>query len=143
VKCTSFSSYFLLWPSFVRLPPLPQRSGDHAPSTSAYRILLSQFNYSDEYPEGSSRTVMHFQLVQTQTLANPRTKPGTSSLPTLVELLFTSCRCGGTWNTIRENLDYIQNAGFTAIWISPVNQNYEGPRSAYGDPYHGMSPSLP
>jgi len=45
--------------------------------------------------------------------------------------------CGGTWNTTRENLDYIQNAGFTAIWISPVNQNYEGPRTPYGDPYHG------
>ncbi|THH15893.1 hypothetical protein EW146_g4659 [Bondarzewia mesenterica] len=45
--------------------------------------------------------------------------------------------CGGTWNTIRENLDYIQDAGFTAIWISPVSQNYQGPRSAYGDPYHG------
>ncbi|KAJ7168123.1 alpha-amylase [Mycena crocata] len=45
--------------------------------------------------------------------------------------------CGGTWNSIRENLDYIQDAGFTAIWISPVNQNYQGPRSAYGDPYHG------
>ncbi|KAJ6606573.1 glycoside hydrolase family 13 protein [Mycena vulgaris] len=43
--------------------------------------------------------------------------------------------CGGTWNSIRENLDYIQNAGFTAIWISPVNQNYEGPTSAYGDAY--------
>ena len=23
------------------------------------------------------------------------------------------------------------------VWISPVSQNYEGPRSAYGDPYHG------
>ena len=51
-------------------------------------------------------------------------------------------------------MDYIQNAGFTAgarlfcpwilfhdtfavVWISPVNQNYEGPRSAYGDAYHG------
>ncbi|KAF8636557.1 hypothetical protein AX17_003369 [Amanita inopinata Kibby_2008] len=45
--------------------------------------------------------------------------------------------CGGTWNTIRENLDYVQNAGFTAIWISPVSQNYEGPRTAYGDAYHG------
>ncbi|KAF5324747.1 hypothetical protein D9611_004519 [Ephemerocybe angulata] len=45
--------------------------------------------------------------------------------------------CGGTWNGIRENLDYIQNAGFTAIWISPINKNYEGPRTAYGDPYHG------
>jgi hypothetical protein len=24
-----------------------------------------------------------------------------------------------------------------AVWISPVNKNYEGPRTAYGDPYHG------
>ncbi|KAG6874321.1 hypothetical protein C0995_001546 [Termitomyces sp. Mi166 len=39
--------------------------------------------------------------------------------------------------SVRNNLDYIQNAGFTAVWISPVNQNYEGPRTAYGDPYHG------
>lgn len=45
--------------------------------------------------------------------------------------------CGGTWNSIRENLDYIQDAGFTALWISPVNQNYDGERSAYGDAYHG------
>jgi len=45
--------------------------------------------------------------------------------------------CGGTWRTIQDNLDYIQGAGFTAIWISPVSQNYEGPRTPYGDAYHG------
>ncbi|PCH38712.1 glycoside hydrolase family 13 protein [Wolfiporia cocos MD-104 SS10] len=45
--------------------------------------------------------------------------------------------CGGTWKTVRENLDYIQNAGFTAVWISPTSQNYQGPRTPYGDPYHG------
>ncbi|EJF62461.1 alpha-amylase [Dichomitus squalens LYAD-421 SS1] len=45
--------------------------------------------------------------------------------------------CGGTWNTLKDNLDYIQDAGFTAVWISPVSQNYEGPRTPYGDPYHG------
>ncbi|KAF7359395.1 Not1-domain-containing protein [Mycena sanguinolenta] len=45
--------------------------------------------------------------------------------------------CGGTWRAITQNLDYIQDAGFTAIWISPVSQNYHGPRSAYGDAYHG------
>ena len=67
--------------------------------------------------------------------------------------------CGGTWNTLRANLDYIQDAGFTAglflkyyilplyhrvlisphhsVWISPVSQNYQGPRTPYGDPYHG------
>ncbi|KAF5391839.1 hypothetical protein D9757_001670 [Collybiopsis confluens] len=45
--------------------------------------------------------------------------------------------CGGTWNTLRENLDYIQDAGFTAVWISPVQQNWQGQRTPYGDPYHG------
>ncbi|KAG1759096.1 glycoside hydrolase family 13 protein [Suillus occidentalis] len=45
--------------------------------------------------------------------------------------------CGGTWNSLRQNLDYIQDAGFTAVWISPVSQNYEGPATPYGDPYHG------
>ncbi|KAG2080264.1 glycoside hydrolase family 13 protein [Suillus cothurnatus] len=45
--------------------------------------------------------------------------------------------CGGTWNSLRQNLDYIQDAGFTAVWISPVSQNYEGPSTPYGDPYHG------
>jgi alpha-amylase len=28
--------------------------------------------------------------------------------------------CGGTWQGIINKLDYIQNMGFTAIWISPV-----------------------
>lgn len=45
--------------------------------------------------------------------------------------------CGGTWSAIRENLDYIQNAGFTAVWISPVSKNYDGPRTKYGDAYTG------
>jgi len=44
--------------------------------------------------------------------------------------------CGGTWNGIRQKLDYIQDAGFTAIWISPVHKNIEE-HTEYGDPYHG------
>ena len=38
--------------------------------------------------------------------------------------------CGGTWKGIENNLDYIQNMGFDAIWISPVPENL-------GDDYHG------
>ena len=34
-------------------------------------------------------------------------------------------------------LQYIQSLGFTAVWISPANKNYDGPRTPYGDPYHG------
>ena len=38
--------------------------------------------------------------------------------------------CGGTWNGITEKLDYIQNMGFDAIWISPIFENSR-------DGYHG------
>jgi alpha-amylase len=38
--------------------------------------------------------------------------------------------CGGTWNGIKNHLDYIKGMGFDAIWISPVVDNF-------GNGYHG------
>ncbi|KAF8227846.1 GH13 alpha-amylase precursor [Tricholoma matsutake] len=50
----------------------------------------------------------------------------------------TSARkyCGGSWKGITSHLDYIQNLGFDAIWISPVVENLEG-ETGYGEAYHG------
>lgn len=42
----------------------------------------------------------------------------------------------GTWQGVINHLDYIQNMGFTALWISPVVQNIQG-QTADGDSYHG------
>ena len=44
--------------------------------------------------------------------------------------------CGGTYRGIIEKLDYIQDLGFDAIWISPIVANIEG-FTAYGEAYHG------
>ncbi|KAJ3010973.1 hypothetical protein NUW54_g2318 [Trametes sanguinea] len=44
--------------------------------------------------------------------------------------------CGGTWQGIVKKLDYIQNMGFDAIWISPIVANLEG-NTSYGEAYHG------
>ncbi|RDW82957.1 hypothetical protein BP5796_04448 [Coleophoma crateriformis] len=44
--------------------------------------------------------------------------------------------CGGTWAGITEKLDYIQNMGFTAIQISPVNENLKE-TTIYGEAFHG------
>ena len=44
--------------------------------------------------------------------------------------------CGGTYRGIIDKLDYIQQLGFDAIWISPVVANVEG-FTAYGEAYHG------
>ncbi|KAJ7051158.1 glycoside hydrolase family 13 protein [Mycena amicta] len=44
--------------------------------------------------------------------------------------------CGGTWKGIVNRLDYISNMGFTAIWISPVSEQPEGP-TGVGEAYHG------
>ena len=32
--------------------------------------------------------------------------------------------CGGTYQGIINHLDYIQNMGFDAIWISPIPKNF-------------------
>lgn len=34
--------------------------------------------------------------------------------------------CGGTWQGIINHLDYIQNMGFTAIWVTPVTAQILG-----------------
>lgn len=47
--------------------------------------------------------------------------------------------CGGTWKGIVQKLDYIQNMGFDAIWISPVVANVEG-NTTYGQAFHGYVP---
>ncbi|ESZ94176.1 alpha-amylase [Sclerotinia borealis F-4128] len=45
--------------------------------------------------------------------------------------------CGGTFQGIINQLDYIQDMGFTAIWISPVVQNINE-TTKYGQGYHGF-----
>jgi hypothetical protein len=45
--------------------------------------------------------------------------------------------CGGNYRGVINHLDYIQNMGFDAIWISPVVSNFEG-AGAYGEAYHGF-----
>ncbi len=42
-----------------------------------------------------------------------------------------STYCGGTFRGIIDNLDYIQDLGFNAIWISPVVTNAEGGYHGY------------
>ncbi|GAB7352422.1 hypothetical protein MBLNU459_g2841t2 [Dothideomycetes sp. NU459] len=44
--------------------------------------------------------------------------------------------CGGTWEGLINHLDYIQNMGFTAIWISPVVENLPQD-TGDGESYHG------
>lgn len=44
--------------------------------------------------------------------------------------------CNGTWTGLINNLDYIQDMGFTAIQISPVVHNIEND-TIVGESYHG------
>jgi alpha-amylase len=47
--------------------------------------------------------------------------------------------CGGNWEGIVSKLDYIQDMGFDAIWISPIVENVQGTTSE-GEAYHGYWP---
>ncbi|KAI9655165.1 MAG: hypothetical protein M1821_005648 [Bathelium mastoideum] len=44
--------------------------------------------------------------------------------------------CGGTWQGIIDKLDYIQNLGFSAIWISPITAQVPQNTPDYSS-YHG------
>ncbi|KAI5358679.1 Putative glycosyl hydrolase, family 13, catalytic domain, alpha-amylase, Alpha-amylase, domain C [Septoria linicola] len=44
--------------------------------------------------------------------------------------------CGGTWVGLINQLDYIQQMGFTAVWISPIVKN-KVQSSEDGNSYHG------
>ncbi|KAJ5827844.1 Glycoside hydrolase superfamily [Penicillium robsamsonii] len=44
--------------------------------------------------------------------------------------------CGGTWQGIINQLDYIQGMGFTAIWITPVTKQLSQ-NTGDGSSYHG------
>lgn len=44
--------------------------------------------------------------------------------------------CGGTYQGLIKKLDYIQNMGFTAVWISPVIKNIEA-NTGEGEAFHG------
>lgn len=43
--------------------------------------------------------------------------------------------CGGTWQGLIDKLDYIQDMGFTAIWISPMVGQMSG-NTSDGSSYH-------
>ncbi|WBW74496.1 cell wall alpha-amylase-like protein Aah1 [Schizosaccharomyces osmophilus] len=45
--------------------------------------------------------------------------------------------CGGTWKGIQSKLDYIQEMGFNAVWMSPIDKNVEGTYGEDGESYHG------
>lgn len=44
--------------------------------------------------------------------------------------------CGGTWQGLINQLDYIQGMGFDAVWISPVTDQLKGD-TPDGTAYHG------
>ncbi|GAO46129.1 hypothetical protein G7K_0368-t1 [Saitoella complicata NRRL Y-17804] len=48
----------------------------------------------------------------------------------------TDIYCGGSWQGIINQLDYIQDMGFGGIWISPIVKNIEN-YTQYGWAYHG------
>lgn len=47
--------------------------------------------------------------------------------------------CGGTWSGLVNKLDYIQEMGFTAVQISPIQQNLPQD-TIYGEAFHGYWP---
>ena len=115
---SSTLSFFL--PSLSsRLLQHPPINGTAVPSTRSAVFAISYFPCS---PQGYQLVTDRFALADG---SGPACNTGDRKY------------CGGTYKGIINHLDYIQNMGFDAIWISPVVSTFQG-ASAYGEAYHGL-----
>ncbi|KAF7367830.1 Glycoside hydrolase family 13 protein [Mycena sanguinolenta] len=76
---------------------------------------------------GSSRQrspTLHFALTRPMQLVTDRFATSNDSATACDTSLRTYC--GGTWTGIANHLDYIQDMGFDAVWISPLPLNLDG-----------------
>jgi hypothetical protein len=100
----------LLFPAHALFKPSPADT-QYIPVGPRVVIFLVFSNLAVEL----SRTALLFRLVPWSTSVSFRNGHGehwpVSQTFTGFQLI---SRCGGTWNSIRKNLDYVQNAGFTA-----------------------------
>ncbi|RDB27294.1 Alpha-amylase 1 [Hypsizygus marmoreus] len=89
-------------------------------------LLLAQSVIAATPDQWRSRSI--YQLL------TDRFAPSDNSSPTCDTT--TRKYCGGTYKGITNHLDYIQNMGFDAVWISPIVENVDN-ETAYGEAYHG------
>jgi len=87
-------------------------------------FLLVSYAIAGTAEEWKQRTIYQLLTDRFATTASPPTK-----CPDLMKY------CGGSFNAILTQLDYIKGMGFDAIWISPVITNLESYQTFNG--YHG------
>lgn len=90
---------------------------------------------TDRFARGDGSTTQCSDLSDYCGASTQRNLPNTdhldgASAPEPAWSGLTRTRAGGTWNGIAKRLDYIQNMGFDAIWISPIPVN--APKGYHG-----------
>ncbi|KAL8659980.1 MAG: hypothetical protein Q9226_000143 [Calogaya cf. arnoldii] len=109
-----------------------RRSNSSQPNTSTDVPLLELFNSTTPLPRSDVKP-KDWRGRSIYQIITDRFSPSNSTMPCDVA---KQQYCGGTWQGIINRLDYIQNIGFTAIWISPVTAQIEE-NTAEGEAYHG------
>ncbi|KAH9837571.1 alpha-amylase [Rhodofomes roseus] len=91
-----------------------------------YSLLCAATVFGASYEDWQRRSI--YQLVTDRFATSDGSSPACN----------TSARqyCNGTWQGVISKLDYIQNMGFDAIWISPIVANLAGD-TGDGAAYHG------
>ncbi|WBW74775.1 cell wall alpha-amylase-like protein Aah3 [Schizosaccharomyces osmophilus] len=93
-------------------------------------FLVTLFGYTSAHSADEWRTRIIYQIVTDRFAKDD----GSTDQPCNPA---SNSYCGGTWKGIEKKLNYIEDLGFTAIWISPVDENIEGDPDNAGEAYHG------
>ena len=115
----------------MKIPPLPKHFNSRG--TMALAILVVLYTYLGLAAALSKEEWRSQSIYQLLTDRYAQTNGSTAPCGNLGDY------CGGSWQGITNNLDYIQDMGFTAIWISPITEQIPG-ITYEGAAYHGFWP---
>lgn len=91
--------------------------------------------------KGSSSTAMRSPKALTSMPVIQGSRPGVEEPGKLSWTIWTTFRMRDSLpvciSSIPTSLKLTHECYFYLVWISPISQNYQGPRTPYGDPYHG------
>ena len=129
IACSLYANNQLITPYFVpAVSILTAASCNMHPATFFFpSLLLFHFSLQASPTDWRSRSIYQIVTDRFALTNGSETTPCDASLGNY---------CGGSWKGITNQLDYVENMGFDAIWISPITKQLEQ-RTGDNESYHG------
>lgn len=115
--------------TFVCTPKINSKKKKFKPFAFEYKLSHPKQRFGNE-PAFSNKDVMYLILPDRFANGNPNNDNSNIQNPDIVSRNTLKARHGGDLEGIIQNLNYIEQQGYTALWLNPVQEN-DQPRESY------------